>query len=108
LTPRIAAVDAEWNRAQSEREQISFDFATLVSVEEELTLKPARFDLLCIDDPASFERPLRVENLLFELWPRAMLAPPFAATVTPSHSGSTARPSKARVSQGLMTSFQSG
>lgn len=105
LTPQITEVDAERNRAQLEREQISFDFAKLLTVDEARTREARNPCSLRVDDPASFERPLRVGNLLFELWTRAMLAAPSLRRTHRRKLGSTARPSKAR-KRGSMTSFE--
>ena len=105
LTPQITEVDAERNRARCEREQISFDFAKLLTIDEALDRKLMNPCSSCLDDPASFERPLRVGNLLFELWTRAMLAAPSLRRTHRRKLGSTARPSKAR-KRGSMTSFE--
>jgi hypothetical protein len=106
LTPQIAEVDAERNRARCEREQISFDFEKLLTVAEASPREPVSAARLCFDDPASFERQLRVENLLFELWTRAMLAAPSLRRTHPSYFGFDRPAVESARKRGSMTSFQ--
>lgn len=106
LTPQIAEVDARLDRTECEREQISFDFAKLLTAREALARKPAHAGLLRVDDPASFERPLRVGNLLFELWTRAMLAAPSPRRSHQAQSRFDRPAVESARKRGSMTSFQ--
>ena len=106
LTPQTAEVDAERNRAECEREQISFDFAKLLTVKEARSRELLFARRRRVDDPASFERPLRVGNLLFELWTRAMLAAPSLRRSHPTHVGFDRPAVEGARKRGSMTSFQ--
>jgi hypothetical protein len=76
LTREIAEVDAEERGATSARDGISFDFAMLLMQSERARGELDEDELLRIDNPASFARPLGVENLFVEVWLLAVLAAP--------------------------------